>query len=142
MDSPAFPTPQDAEAAFYVAFEKADLEAMMAVWSDDEDIVCIHPMGPRLHGYPAVRQGWQRLFAGDGRMRFQLSAAQRFQSPLLAVHVVQENILLGGNPKPQPPLVATNIYQLTGRGWRMILHHASPSPGTPQGTPPRPNVLH
>ena len=31
-----FPTPQDAEAAFYEALERADLELMMAVWSEDE----------------------------------------------------------------------------------------------------------
>ncbi|MCX7168975.1 MAG: nuclear transport factor 2 family protein, partial [Proteobacteria bacterium] len=36
-----FPTPQDAEAAFYDALERADLEALMAVWAEDEEIVCI-----------------------------------------------------------------------------------------------------
>lgn len=142
MDSPGFPTPQDAEAAFYTALERADLAAMMAVWADDEDIVCIHPMGPRLRGHASVRQGWQKLFAGGGRMHFQLGETQRFQGSLLAIHVVQENILLRDDPKPRPPLVATNVYQLTGRGWRMILHHASPAPGAPQDPPARPPLLH
>ena len=57
----AFQTPDEAEAAFYKAFEQGDLEAMMAVWMDGE-IVCIHPMGTLLTGTQAVRTGWQQLF--------------------------------------------------------------------------------
>src|SRR6185369_12018763 len=45
-----FPTAQDAENAFYEALERADLEAMMAIWSEDEEIVCVHPAGQRLAG--------------------------------------------------------------------------------------------
>ena len=37
----SYPTPQDAEAAFYEALESADLDAMMQVWADDEEIVCM-----------------------------------------------------------------------------------------------------
>ena len=46
-----FPTAQDAEAAFYEAFETGDLEAMMNVWAEDEEIVCVHPGEARLVGY-------------------------------------------------------------------------------------------
>ena len=41
---------QDVENAFYEALERADLELMMSIWADDEEIVCIHPGGPRLAG--------------------------------------------------------------------------------------------
>ena len=33
MTAPVFATPEEAEAAFYRAFENTDLDAMMAVWS-------------------------------------------------------------------------------------------------------------
>ena len=33
----------EVEAAFYDALHRADLEALMALWADDEEIVCIHP---------------------------------------------------------------------------------------------------
>jgi SnoaL-like domain len=36
-----------AEAAFYKAFEHADIGAMMAVWAEGGDIVCIHVAGQR-----------------------------------------------------------------------------------------------
>ena len=50
MKNVLFKTAQDAETAFYEAQEKADLDAMMAVWADDDDIVCVHPGGMRLSG--------------------------------------------------------------------------------------------
>ena len=59
---PLYTTPQDAEAAFYDALERADLEAMMGVWAEDEEIVCVLPGGPRLAGYSAVREGLNKGF--------------------------------------------------------------------------------
>ena len=62
----------DAALAFYQAFEAKDLDAMMATWAEDEEIVCVHPGGTRLVGYDAVRPGWEQLFAGDARLTFRL----------------------------------------------------------------------
>src|SRR6185436_9085559 len=45
-----YPTAQDAEHAFYQAFERADLASMMAVWAEEDDIVCVHPGGARRTG--------------------------------------------------------------------------------------------
>ena len=39
----------------------------------DEEIVCVHPGGPRLVGYDAVRASWERIFAGEGRIAFRLT---------------------------------------------------------------------
>ena len=40
----------EAARAFYEAFEARDVEAMMATWAEDEEIVCVHPGGSRLVG--------------------------------------------------------------------------------------------
>ena len=48
MSVKIFPTAQDAETAFYEALERCDLEGMMAVWAEDEEIVCVHPAGGRV----------------------------------------------------------------------------------------------
>ena len=69
MATRIFPTAQDAEAAFYEALERADLALMMAVWSEDEDIVCVHPGGPRLAGQDQVRASWRQILAGGTRAR-------------------------------------------------------------------------
>jgi ketosteroid isomerase-like protein len=58
---PIFTSPQEAETAFYEALERGDLEAMMSVWSEDEEIVCVHPGGARLTGYALVREAWHHV---------------------------------------------------------------------------------
>ena len=58
MTGKIFPTAQDAESAFYEALERCDLEGMMAVWSEDDEIVCVHPAGARLTGQDEVRESW------------------------------------------------------------------------------------
>ncbi len=64
MTTKIFPTAQDAQNAFYEALERSDLEAMMAVWSEEEDIVCVHPAGQRLAGQAQVREVWRQMFTG------------------------------------------------------------------------------
>ena len=128
MNTLVFPTPQDCEAAFYDAFESADLETMMSVWAEDEDIVCIHPAGPRLVGLDEVRESWRQIFASGQQLRFHIKNQQILRGMLLSIHSVMEHILVMGQPKPQAPIIATNIYLLTDRGWRMLAHHASPAP--------------
>ena len=50
MSKAVFTSPQEVEDAFYDAFARADLEAMMVVWSEDEEVICIHPGAPRVVG--------------------------------------------------------------------------------------------
>ncbi len=145
MKKSNFPTPQDAEAAFYEALEAGDLEAMMEVWAEDEDIVCVHPGGPRLAGYDEVRASWAQIFGSGQRLSVRVSNQVVLSGMMLAVHSVHENILVQGETRPRAPVAATNVYLRTGNGWRMILHHGSPAPQAPQA--PRagvesPKILH
>jgi len=144
-----FPTAQDAESAFYEALERGDLEAMMAVWAEDEEIVCVHPAGQRLTGHDEIRKSWAQIFSGPQRVRVTVSQQVHIAAMMIAVHSVQENFALegAGQRDVQPaPVVATNVYLRTGAGWRMIVHHASPAPAPAQGKPaPReapPKTLH
>lgn len=144
MKALLFGSPAEAEAAFYRAFEEADLEGMMAVWADEDDIACIHPGGPRLTGPEQVRDGWRQLFRPGPTLRFAVTGRQLFTGASLAVSSVMENIQVIGEPGARHTVMATNVYLLTPRGWRMLSHHASPSPGAAQAPPPAqdPPVLH
>ena len=143
MKSTIFTTPQDAEAAFYEALEKADLEAMMAVWADDEDIVCVHPGGARLSGVAQVRESWRQIFAGGQTLRFRLRHQQSLNGMTLAVHSVYEQISIAGEARARNPMIATNIYMRTADGWRMVVHHASAAPPSPDSENKRaPKTLH
>jgi uncharacterized protein (TIGR02246 family) len=144
MSRVLFAVPQECERAYYRAIETADLTAMMAVWAEDDEIVCIHPGGPRLTGPEAIRESWRAMFAGGPSLRFVLSHEQRIVSVNTALHSVLENIHVIGEPRERPPIIATNVYVRTDRGWRMIVHHASPAPARPP-EPRResaPRVLH
>jgi uncharacterized protein (TIGR02246 family) len=139
-----FPTAQDAENAFYEALERSDLEGMMAVWSEDEDIVCVHPGGPRLSGQDQVRESWAKIFVGGAGPRVTITQQVAVTGMMIAVHSVHENFSVPGDARAQVPVVATNVYLRTAAGWRMIVHHASPAPAqpapAPRDTPPK--LLH
>jgi ketosteroid isomerase-like protein len=140
----AYPTAQDAENAFYEALERADLEAMMAVWAEDEEIVCVHPGGARLVGHEQVRESWRRIFSGGGGVRIHVTQRVATQAMMVAVHNVQENAPARGAKREATAVVATNVYLRTAAGWRMIVHHASPGPVQPESgradNPPK--ILH
>jgi uncharacterized protein (TIGR02246 family) len=132
MTQRIFTSPQDCEAAFYDALEKADLEAMMAVWADDEEIVCVHPGGPRLVGHEAVREVWRQAFQGGARLSVHVGQVLAMQSMMMATHCVHEFVAVRGESRPASPVVATNVYVRSGNGWKMVLHHSSPSPKVEQ----------
>ncbi len=123
-----FPTADDAENAFYEAFERGDLAAMMAVWAETDTVVCVHPRGARLVGFDAVRESWSRIFAGAGQVRVRTAEAHRHDGPTLAVRTLVEVIGAEGEGDTGASVFATNVYELTEGGWRMVLHHASPAP--------------
>jgi len=120
----------EAEVAFYSAFEGADTEAMMAVWANDEtdDLVCIHPHGPRLVGYTQIRDSWEQILTHSPPMRLKISGRRVVADGSLAIHYVNEHIHVGDDQNPRFTILATNVYRRTENGWRMILHHASPTP--------------
>src|SRR5574341_770647 len=137
-----FPTPGDAEAAFYEALERADLELMMAVWSEDEEILCVHPGGARLVGQDEVRESWRRIFTGPTRARVHVTQQLAIAGPMVAVHSVHENFSVPGEKRPLQSVVATNVYLRTAAGWRMIVHHGSPAPGAAEPPREQPKILH
>ena len=136
-------SPEDASRAFYESFEQGDIAAMMAVWSDDDEIFCIHPGGPRNVGQAAVRGAWEEIFGGPARLRFQLEQQLFFVGASMAVQSVFEYLQVDDEPKLRGPAIATNIYTRTAGGWRVLAHHAAVAP-TVAAAPasPRTGTLH
>jgi ketosteroid isomerase-like protein len=125
-----FTSPQDAAIAFYQAFEAKDVDAMMATWAEDEELVCIHPGGPRLVGYEAVRAGWEQLFASDTKLSFRLEDLTTVETVGLAMQSAIEH-LQAGDDGARGAAIATNVLMRTPSGWRVVCHHASPAPPVP-----------
>jgi ketosteroid isomerase-like protein len=133
-----FTSPQDAALAFYQAFESRDVDAMMVAWAEDEDIVCVHPGGPRLVGYDAVRGSWEQLFAADAKLSFKLEEIVVIETVGLAMQSAVEHVTIGNDPKTRGAAIATNIFLRTPSGWRVVLHHASPAPAVAVAAPAGP----
>jgi uncharacterized protein (TIGR02246 family) len=121
-----FPTPDDAESAFYDAFERADFAAMMVVWAEGDDVVCVHPSGPRLTGFDAVRESWMQIFAGGVKLSVRVTESRRVDGPSVSVRSVVESITAPGTESSPQLVNVTNVYVLTDAGWRIAMHHASP----------------
>jgi ketosteroid isomerase-like protein len=136
-------SPEDAEARFYEALRDGDLDRVMAVWADDDDIVCVHPGGARVVGPQAVRAAFEAIFA-SGTIAVHPEHVKRMQAMGSAVHSVLERIdVLTADGPRTGWIVATNVYMKTSEGWRLVAHHASP--GAPDETPEivdTPSVLH
>ncbi|QGZ39865.1 ketosteroid isomerase-like protein [Pseudoduganella flava] len=131
-------SPAEVEAAFYDALNRADIDALMALWADDEEIVCVHPNGPRLLGHRAIRESWQ-LILEPGGLHILPSRLHEMHNLMASVHTVVEGTTSAtGEPAH---LIATNVYLKTPKGWRIAVHHVSVAPG-PVPQDGRGQVLH
>lgn len=116
----------DAETAFYEALQSGDIEKLMACWADEDDIVCVHPGGPRLLGAGAIRAAFDAMFA-NGSIQARADKVRIVESMGASVHSVLERIEVLTPEGPRHAyVIATNVYQKTAQGWRMVAHHASP----------------
>ena len=136
---PIFTSPHDAAQAFYQAFEARDIDAMMATWAEDEDIVCIHPGGVRHVGYEAVRGAFEHLFSGGSRLRFRLEQVVVLETVGLAMQSAIEQVQ-AGEDGGGGSAIATNVLMRTPSGWRIVCHHASPAPAVAEA--PQTGPLH
>src|SRR5437763_5751078 len=93
-------SPDDIEAQFYEALQRGDIDRLMAVWSDDDEIACVHPGGPRLIGATAIRASFEAVF-GNGAVNAQPEQVRRVQSHSSAVHNLLERVEVMGTEGPQ-----------------------------------------
>lgn len=116
----------DVEAQFYDALAAGDIDRLMSLWSEDDEVACVHPGGPRIVGHAAVRASFEAIFA-NGAIPVRPHKVQRVASGGSAVHHVLERVDIASAEGAQTAWVlATNVYFKTALGWRLVLHHGSP----------------
>ena len=137
-------TADDAEAAFYDALQRGDIDKLMSCWADEDDIVCIHPGGPRVVGATAIRATFESMFSDGGSVRAWPERVRKTVAVGSSVHNVLERVevLTAGGPSVAW-VIATNVYHRTAQGWRLVAHHASPGTTSEiQEVSDAPSVLH
>jgi ketosteroid isomerase-like protein len=134
----------DVEAQFYEALQRADIERLMAVWSDDDEVFCVHPGGPRVIGHAAIRATFEAIFA-NGAIPVRTEKFKRVESAGCAVHNLIESVdIQTAEGAGTAWVIATNVYLKTAQGWRLVAHHASPgtSHELPEVVVDAPSTLH
>jgi hypothetical protein len=124
--------PDDAEAvlranaAFYGALARGDAEAMEALWARRHPVVCCHPGALPLVGRMAVLQSWRLMLRNPPAV--QCSSPQALLHGDVAIVVCFETF-------PEGRLAATNAFAREDGAWRMVHHHAGPTPAATVAPP-------
>ena len=109
--------------AFYAAHEGRDLDAMRALWTHTDRVVCVHPGWPILRGWADVETSWRQIFDGPGENQFLITNTSITVATDTAWITLEENLIDAGEVMA---IAATNIFSLDGKAWKMVAHHAAP----------------
>ena len=118
-----------ANARFYKALERGDLDLMAQVWFKDEIAKCVHPGWPMLSGWDSIIESWSTIFSGGGPAKIELSDIQTEVIQDVAWITCIEHITQRVGENFQTGLAqTTNIFERHESKWLLVLHHASPVP--------------
>ena len=117
--------------AFYQAFESADLDAMLDLWLEDPEALCVHPGALPVRGTSAISRSWALIMANTPYIQFFLTDVEVSVIEDVASVTCTENVLTGDETTGPDAFggakaVATNVFVRTPEGWRLWIHHASP----------------
>lgn len=120
-----FATADEAEAAFYSAFEMGDKDLMEALLAD-ENVSCIHPSSTPLIGRVEVLASWKQIMEINTEIVINTDVINRSNANGIAVHLVTEKFSDTHDLDSDfSQALSTNVYVLQENGWRMMMHHAS-----------------
>lgn len=117
-----------ANARFYAAFRAGDPKAMEAIWSDEDDIACLHPGVAPLIGRAAVISSWSAILVGQVDIAFKIHHAA-----FIGEHA---GLVTGVEILAETELAASNLFRLEDGVWRMVLHQGgtlAPETAVPEG---------
>jgi len=117
------------EELFYQAFQHQNISLMKDVWSNTGEVVCIHPNTQRICGYQPIIASWEKIFAAQDNISISINEPVYRLTQDAAIHHVKEELYI--DAQTVVTVLATNVYQQTQDGWKMIVHHASPALNVP-----------
>ena len=129
-----------ANAAFYLAFSKGDMDAMSEVWAETGPVACLYPGSPLLVGRYPVLNSWSHIL-GAGELP-EIACFEPHAHLMGHCAFVTCYERLGG--VGGAVLVATNIFVRETGCWRMSHHHSSPAVVAPpeRAGDAKPTILH
>jgi len=107
---------------FYEALASGDFDEMQRIWSDADDVTCIHPGWGPVVGREAVMRSWETILENPPQIT--CSEPRAYVSGESAYVIAYENLGEGR-------LTATNLFRLEADEWKMIHHQAGIARPTP-----------
>jgi ketosteroid isomerase-like protein len=126
-----------ANERFYRALEEGDLAAMETLWLHTDWVKCVHPGWELLLGWENVRETWARIFSNKSGLRVTATEVKVVLEGDFAWVSCTEILALFLDSSSAPTsavTTATNLFKRVDGAWRMILHHASQVPESPDIT--------
>jgi len=118
---------QEANKAFYDAFETLDIQKMDTLWLQDDYVKCVHPGWEICHGWPDVRDSWVLIFNHTHEIKFSVCLLDVTVKEDLAWAVCNETIATKDNGKwLEGRVLSTNIFERRKGTWLLVHHHGSP----------------
>ena len=119
-----------ANEAFYRAFEKKDIQAMSAVWSQGTGSLCIHPGRNALRGWKDIRSSWEAIFKNTQYIEIETDIiATEVRNDIAYVVLIEKVLQVSGGRRVTAQSIATNIFERMASSWYLVHHHGSPLMG-------------
>ena len=116
-----------ANEAFYRAFEKKDMAAMSAIWSQGTGSRCIHPGRNVIQGWKDIRYSWEQIFKNTNYLEIETEIMTIEVRETIAYVIAMEKVLqVSGGRRFNAESIATNIFERMASSWYLVHHHGSP----------------
>ena len=114
-------------AQFYAAINRmvnGDTKPMTEVWSHDDAVTAMHPIGGRMVGWDEVRQSFEDVarISSDGRVSLEEQAIEVAGDLAYEIGVERGQAKFAGKQVPIDIRV-TNIYRREAGTWKLVHHH-------------------
>jgi len=119
---------REASDQFYSALEammNGDASSMADIWSHEDDVTTMHPIGGREEGWDAVRGSWEGVatVSSDGTLSRKDQAIRVIGDCAYELCVEAASMTFAGEQVSLEGR-ATNVYRKEDDGWKIVHHHA------------------
>ena len=104
-----------ANARFYEALASGNFGLMQRLWSDTDDVTCIHPGWGPVIGRDSVMRSWETILQSPPQIA--CTEPRGFVRGESAYVIAYENL-------GESRLIATNLFRLENNEWKIIHHQA------------------
>lgn len=120
-------TLQEANTAFYNAFESLEIQKMDTVWLQKAHVKCIHPGWDIRIGWPDVRDSWVLIFNNTIKIKFSICLLDLSVRGNVGWTICNESISTQDKGKwVDGRIISSNLFERHDGVWRLIHHHGSP----------------